>query len=256
MSDNSHILLACMPKSGSTFLVNLIDRLPDFKKYSLVPGYGDREQEIEESRINSFLVSRENPNSKVFNSKFFIAQHHVRHSIVLDDICNRHNIFRVILCRNLRDVIYSIKDHFVDEAVGGSSGVVPKEYFSWEDHKREEFIVDLIIPWYINFFMGWIKCKDNSIKMIWYEDLISNKIETVSSILKAAGHLQITTEQIDEAINIVTANQTTSQKRCSKNRFNKGISGRGQNLSQNASDKLLKLLDYYKLDDLYFKLLY
>ena len=248
------ILIACMPKSGSTFLANTIANLHCFAKYSLVPAYGFREQEIEEARILSFnenvLFNRKY--NKEAKSKFFVAQHHVRNSKITDEICERHKIFRVILCRNLKDIIFSLKDHFVDESIYTSSARVPSEYFSWEEDKKEEFIVDFIMPWYINFFIGWSKYNDDFTKIIWYEDLIANKVETISSILKAAEFTQINEDDIIAAVN--TKPKATDRR--STNRFNKGISGRGKNLSEIASAKLLKLLDYYKLDDSILELLY
>ena len=243
MSNKSHILIASMPKSGSTFLRNVIGNLPEFKKYCLVPGFGGREQDIEESRILSY---------KQINTEYFVSLQHVRRSDVLDEICSRHKIFRVVLCRNLRDVVFSLKDHIAAVGPHRFLARMHADYHTWEEHKKEEYIVDLMMPWYLNFFIGWMRCEDDYTKLIWYEDLMPDKVETISSILKAAGHLDVTIENIIEAIdkkpekiNLITSH-----------RFNKGVSGRGRDLSEKASERLLNLLSYYDLDNSTLKLLF
>ena len=117
-----------------------------------------------------------------------------------------------------------------------------EQYFSWEEDKKEEFIVDALMPWYVNFFAGWIKHKDDeNTKFIWYEELMPNKLETVSSILKAAGHPEITEDDITVALNT----KPKLNPRMASGRFNKGIAGRGNALSEKASAKLSTLLSYY-----------
>ncbi|HSA06019.1 MAG TPA: sulfotransferase domain-containing protein [Candidatus Gastranaerophilales bacterium] len=250
MPNKSSILIACMPKSGSTFLANVIANLPDCINYALVPCYGTREQEIEEQRILDFDLQYNpkpkfkikklfKPNYKIPKPKFFVSQNHVRHSQLLDNICSRHSIFRVVLCRNLKDIIFSLKDHIVNESTVFPMGNVPKEYLTWEEHKKEEFIVDIIMPWYLNFFAGWSRAADKQFtKFVWYEDLMTDKTVTIMSILRAAGHLEITENEINLSLNTKPQNHKLT-------RFNKGIAGRGENLSENASNKLSNLLAYY-----------
>src|ERR1700735_4223003 len=63
-----HILIACMPKSGSTFLSDVIGQCPDFRRAVLTPSAGRREQEIDEQLLRRL------------DRVSFVAQHHVRNS--------------------------------------------------------------------------------------------------------------------------------------------------------------------------------
>lgn len=51
---NIRVLVACMPKSGSTYLSGAIEALPGFIRAHLVPGYGRREQELCIEKLNEY----------------------------------------------------------------------------------------------------------------------------------------------------------------------------------------------------------
>ena len=91
------ILIACMPKSGSTFLASALGGLPGFRLGSAVPGLGRREQEIDEG---SLIGSAEIKKNTVF-------QHHVCHSEPLERLLQKYPFHVVVLSRDLRDAAAS-----------------------------------------------------------------------------------------------------------------------------------------------------
>jgi hypothetical protein len=54
----AHFLVACMPKSGSTFLTEALASLPGFKRAVLVPQHGRREQELERRQLQKYWFAK------------------------------------------------------------------------------------------------------------------------------------------------------------------------------------------------------
>ncbi|MEM8662881.1 MAG: hypothetical protein AAGF49_02005, partial [Pseudomonadota bacterium] len=83
-----HILLACMPKSGSTFLAQILINMPGMRRERLVPDFERREQELCPQRLREaqalteglHRVWRERGEPRALAPRGFAAQHHVRHS--------------------------------------------------------------------------------------------------------------------------------------------------------------------------------
>lgn len=217
------ILLACFPKSGSTFTSNVISELHGMKKVSLVPYYGRREQEICKLSLQEIA-----PNQKI------IAQHHVRYHPHTQRLSAEYSLSNVVLTRNIFDAMVSIRDHIRNE-----SEISPHAYLS-ESHKNlsnddlDSLLADLVAPWYFNFFVSWLDC--SNMLHITYEDLKENEIEYFMEILHFA-KLNFSVEAVKDAINI------TKGKRSS--RYNKGVQGRGNSLSNYAKDRITKLSQHY-----------
>src|SRR5579871_4444622 len=91
-----HILIACMPKSASTYLCGAISNLPGMKEAVLTVGHHRREQEL--CPLECALVHN-------FN---YVASHHVRYSDATREIMRRYSIFPVILVRNIYDCVVSL----------------------------------------------------------------------------------------------------------------------------------------------------
>jgi hypothetical protein len=63
-----HFMVACMPKSGSTFFSTALAEYPGFRNISLVPDYGHREQELCQIQLSRY------------DRVSYVAQHHIRNS--------------------------------------------------------------------------------------------------------------------------------------------------------------------------------
>jgi hypothetical protein len=66
------VLLACMPKSGSTYLTSQFRSVAGFADVPFVPAYGRREQELSHEKIFRMCL--------VFPFRHLIAQRHARFS--------------------------------------------------------------------------------------------------------------------------------------------------------------------------------
>ena len=224
------ILIACFPKSGSTFISRTMHELPGFAKLSAVPIHDRREQELERESIRSLIGLRKNA----------VYQHHVRHSLHLEHLIADYNIHIVVMVRDLRDVCQSVSDHLNSESPVWFNAFLDEDTLADlnRDNRLPEFIVDLMIPWYVNFYAGWTAYdrSGGSVQWINYEDMVGNELATISSILTGAG-LEVSESEIQRALD---------QPRFT--RLNVGKVGRGREFLREhpeAAETLKRYLSYY-----------
>ncbi len=222
---NNRILLACMPKSGSTFLQTLLSSLPGINNVALVPEYDRREQEI-----CSYIVQ-----NLCDRNIDFIAQHHVRCSSATERIIKQYNLNTVVLVRNIYDVIFSIVDHWSTGEIICPMAYVPDELVVWNKEKKFEFIMQMVIPWYINFYVSWMKSNIPNGLLLTYEDLNASPYQVVKHICEQF-------EMSFEETEVLKAIAETAEKNTRKNI---GVSGRGLETPDHLKNNIKKLAGYY-----------
>lgn len=222
VNSHHHLLVACMPKSGSTFLATVLGNLPEMQVVSLVPGFDRREQELDLSLLHAV------------HGLNYVAQHHLRFSRPTENLLRHFDIRPIVLVRNIFDVVMSIKDHFRNESIEGSMAYVIPEMKQWEDRELERFIVHMMIPWYFNFYMSWLSCESKC--LIRYEDIIHSPEAVVATICDQVS-LKCSPVSIQRAINISEQSPT---------RKNKGIAGRGAKLDDANRDLIFAMASFYK----------
>jgi hypothetical protein len=230
--EEARILIACMPKSGSTFLSDVIAALPDISRARLVPLYGRREQELDESCI---LRAGRGP---------YVAQHHVRRSAWTEAACSKYGLRPVVLVRSLFDVVVSVRDHLRREGTESAMFYAEAAHAALNDATLEDMIARLAAPWYVNFYMSWRGATDAL--MISYEELIASPASVVGEVLAFAG-AEIDDRAIAKALAVVRDRRTS--------RFNVGVVGRGAALRPETIRSLVTLFDFYPeaADDPYVK---
>ncbi len=216
-----HILLACMPKSGSTFLATALSELPALRRCRLTPALGEREQELCHVRLS------------LYNHRGYVAQHHIRNSAWTQHLIAKYHLTPVVLVRNLADCVISSRDHLRHAPESSPMYAFVPEHMKMSDAELEEVIVRMALPWYINFYMGWRQ--DKNALFVDYNDLAGDPAKVIESVLAQTG-MSFTRKDVDKALS-----------RCKKRdtRFNVGGSGRGRDLSPSAAKALAQLLDLY-----------
>lgn len=217
-----HILLACFPKSGSSFLRELIKNLPNMTQVALVTGYDRREQELSTDELI------------LHHSKNYVAQHHVRYSVITERLMKNFNLKPVVLVRNIFDVVESLHDHFYREGPVLPMGFLPNNWNDWNRDHLLNFICDMIMPWYFNFYFSWT-LRDDKL-LVSYEELVKNTHETISKITEYS-NIKCNAIEIDNSIKMTTKQQNL--------RLNIGKTGRGDLLPQYIKDKIRDLSKYY-----------
>lgn len=217
-----HILIACMPKSGSSFLNDVIRKLPTFHRAMLVPDMGRREHELDETCLKRV---------EGFN---YVAQHHVRYSDWTGELCRTHNLTPIVLTRSMLDVVVSKRDHIRREGAVGHSFFAESHHAALSDADLEDMIARLAMPWYVNFYMGWRRAP--GALLIDHSELASNPISVVEDILS---HAQTSAPRavIEAAIDKTFA--------IGESRMNVGVQGRGNNLRPDTIRRVMELLDFY-----------
>jgi len=225
-SDHHRILLACFPKSGSTYLARVLSLLPGYSKVALVSGYGRREQELSVERLLAAHRSHGN----------YVAQHHVRYSAATERLMGQFGLKPVVLVRNIFDTIVSIRDHLQSEPSDISQAYVPEDIGEWNDERTFRFIVDMIVPWYFNFFASWSQCEDKL--LVTYEDIHADVLGVVGRIGDRYG-LNLAGGDIRSAVEEANRQGASTRK-------NRAVLGRGGSLPDEVKAKVAGLARYYE----------
>lgn len=220
----SRILIACMPKSGSTFLLQLVCALPDFTRGRFIPppvGHGD--PELDEACLQNLGRGP------------CVSQLHIRNTERTTELYRKYRIKPVVLVRSLPDVVLSLRDHIKREGPVWQMFHADVHHAELDDARLEEMIVRLAAPWYVNFYMGWREATDAL--LISYEEITADPKAVLRQIVDFAG------AAVDDCA-IARAVAEVQEKR-RESRFNVGVAGRGAKLRPELLRDLVALLDFY-----------
>ena len=223
------VFLICAPKSGSTWLTKILENVLGWPSIKLLPAYGNREQELDLSELIANNVS----------GKVFSPHQHLRYSDYTEKILSMLDSHVILQVRDIYDTIMSYRDHMNNENVKVPAAFMNDE--NWDllnDAEKLSFVVDLVVPWYFNFYCGWTTSdlyKQGRVKVITYNIMKENTFSTVSNILDYIGE---STENsiIEKAISQIAKKNT---------RKNKGVSGRGDSIPDSLRKQVINYTKYY-----------
>lgn len=224
-NNQPHILLACFPKSGSTWFARLLAQTFIMRPASLVSGWNGREQEL------SILMAALQQNIS------YVAQHHVRYHPTTQRFLDIYHIRPIVQIRNIFDSVVSMVDHWskVDFANG------PMMYMdaSFRHYSRDRLMdaaVEFCMPWYFNFYVSW--CRANTEAMwVRYEDLLADP----AGILRKVHQKYFPQLKIDDAV----IQQAIEQAGNIDTRKNKAETGRGEELPEPLKNKIRHYASFY-----------
>ena len=227
------IVVAAAPKSGSTFLSNVINRVTDLPYSRLSSAYATNEHDL-------YL-----PALHLMNNRGCVSQLHIKGTFHNAALMKTFSIKPIILVRDIQDTIVSLADDLrAKEKMEGFGSGQNGFSFLWQDHaiaglNQEaliDCIIDLAIPWYVNFYASWYRlCARGDVDAMWitYEEMMKDKKNTIANVLDHVGFGKDIF--IDDAV---------LGLRFSK--FNSGESGRGDKLlSDHQKSRLKQLFSYY-----------
>ncbi|WP_183097652.1 sulfotransferase domain-containing protein [Nocardioides pelophilus] len=235
------VLVACMPKSGSTYVTELLAQIPGFRREHIVPSYFRREQELSDSLIRRAFdntntlrqaISRGTVTAE-HRPRGWVAQNHVKHNAETQTLIDRYGIVPVFLVRNIFDVVVSLRDHVANTSPNTPVAYIDEEMGAWEPERMHEFLVEMAVPWYIHFYVSWYRA-ENKI-MVRYEDLIADPSRELRRILKFGG-LGWNPDILAAAVAGVAGDRT---------RKNVGVAGRGSVLSDELKARIHQYCGYY-----------
>jgi len=222
-----HIFIACVPKSASTFLKNLLVNVTGYRDLFTVYAAGQSEHEI-------YL-----PTLRDSAHVDTVTQQHCRASDANIHLMQAFGIRPVVLVRNTFDSVMSLLD-FYDQ------GAFQTSYFraDWPALDRAtkiDLLIENVIPWYFQFVASWdLAEKQKRLELQWltYEELVADKPASVLNVLEFYG-LGASRAAVDQRIK-----EIESEGR--KNRFNKGVTGRGaRGLTEQQKEQIRRLTRFY-----------
>lgn len=228
------LMIACFPKSASTFLQNLVQESQRALQHgSFVPAYGRREQVIDEA------VVRRNR----LYGRSIVAHQHARANEHLLDACRKNNIRILVLTRNLPDALVSLRDHVDNEGPDGFMfTATSSEWTAMSELERYQLLGEYALPWYVEFAAGWIEVIQRGLPFVdhvTYHQVVGESKKDLSAALLRLGFEGIRPD-------VLTAKARTLEQSPVMSRINKGSSGRGNQVFreygflQSRLDSLLK----------------
>jgi tetratricopeptide (TPR) repeat protein len=226
-----HLFIACVPKSASTFLKNLLLRLTGYRDLFAVYAAGQTEHEI----YLPTLCEHADSNT--------VTQQHCRASDANVHLMQAFGIRPVVLVRNIFDSVMSLLDFY-------NGGAFKSSYFraDWptlDEETKIDLLIENVIPWYFQFVGSWdLAEKQQRLEVHWlsYEEFIADKCSAVLQILRFHG-LGASRRGVEQCIREVESNGR-------KNRFNKGVAGRGRSgLTDRQKDQVRRLARYFPSTD-------
>ncbi|MVA27118.1 hypothetical protein V6582_05065 [Agrobacterium vitis] len=250
-----NVLVACLPKSASTFIGQSLMKVLNVPMAVLMSsalspqtpfsmGITLREQETDELA----LIQYGN------NGLGYVAQHHLRCTPYLCRQLELYNIRPIVTYRNVYDSLVSLDDMMRKQqqewattrdkdAIYFSDGL-PSNYCELDDETRYLILVDRQCAWYLQFFMSWKRCEVlGLVKPLWVsyeEDFLGNKQLLAERIATFVGPEFVDSAKLSEVFS-----ETIEAGHA---RFNKGVSGRGRQLPQRVKDRIKASFDLYRDD--------
>ncbi|MGV3553108.1 hypothetical protein [Rhizobium sp.] len=244
-----NVLLACAPKSASTFIAGALQTalgLPSAALFASTPriravsqmGGNLREQEPEElALIRNGL-----------NGAGYVAQHHSRCTPYLSLMLKTYNVRPIVTHRNLFDTFVSLDDMImgyrsdnVSEGLYFSDGL-PANYGKLEQEDRLTILVQRNTAWFIQFYVSWKKCeRAGLVKPLWvsYEkDFLADKQGLAERVIK---HLGL---DPDSAAKLLVAFEDKTDG--AAKRLNKGVAGRGRAMPDSVRAIIERTAHYYR----------
>ena len=226
-----HLFIACVPKSASTFLKNLLVSVTGYRDLFTVYAAGQTEHEI-------YL-----PTLREFADVNTVTQQHCRASDANVHLMQGFGIRPVVLVRNIFDSVMSQLDFY-------NQGAFQTSYFraDWQlldEETKIDLLIENVIPWYFQFVASWdLAEKQKRLEVHWlsYEDLVANKPGSVLKILEFYG-LGAARQGIEQRIREIEMGER-------KIRFNKGVTGRGKTgLNDRQKEQIRRLTRFYPSTD-------
>lgn len=223
-----HILIACLPKSGSTFIANSIANITNFEFIQFQSKRATNDHNID-------------PNILYFNlNKSTITQLHLKPNILNKDILLESNIKVVFLYRGILDSLRSFNNHILSENDQWFMFTASKDYKYWSAQKQFDFLIDMVLPWYINFLSSWkveLEIQDLDILEVDYDDFKNDNLSTIKKILQFY-NLNYSDEEIEKGLSLSYENKSNL-------RFNEKSNFEKYEFTENQKMDVIKKINYY-----------
>jgi hypothetical protein len=245
------ILVACPRKSASTFLTKTLTAALGVQEAQLavsvnqLQASGGLGAAMREHETDELAILR-----ACFQPSGFVAQQHVRFTPYLDAQMRLYQISPIVLRRNLLDSLISMDDMCMTAPQSPNSELfffythLPKIYKTLDPDERMAALIQIYLPWYVQFHASWQKCDRNGgVKPLWlsYEHDIKGEPEALAEKLSA--FIGPDRAQVDALVRAI--GDRTGQKAL---KFNQGVTGRGNAISDTNRASVERFVGLYRED--------
>ncbi len=235
----ARIIVAAPMKSGSTYVSHVLARYFGVRDGILGPTMLDWDAE---HNLTPWLFIALRGQSFCFN--FHMLPHRTNVVTAQDE-----GIAIVALWRNIADMIVSFDDYTKQDGVKGPGIFVCDEnkYLAMEDHARLAFLIDVIAPWYITFYLRW---RSVNVALHPYEQMLLDKraffVDVLSDLL--------THPPIDELLDASLAGRSQRSDRINVGRVGRGAERLDESLKRRLEERMLEHPDVAQLEILLWEL--
>jgi hypothetical protein len=215
-----HLLVACMPKSASTFLTGALAGLPRMRRAQLTWTFERREQVLDEIQLARYDLDA------------YVSQVHLRYSAHVGRAIAEYGLTPIVLTRNIFDIVASFRDHIRNESPHSPVVYLNEESAKLPDQALEELLAEIAVPWFINFYVSW---QNVDCLRVDYDTLRSSPAEVIRAVCNRTPR-KFSDSEIANAI---------ERARTKGSRFNKGVSGRGAGISPKARETIISFARHF-----------
>ena len=225
------LFIACMPKSGSSFLREALLQITGFprgyarQRYDGLYFFEYNEHDIFEEEL--VLLYRMG----------VVIQQHTKGTLHNYRTLAKYGIRPVVLYRSLFDVVVSLKDHLERDAKHFPMTFFHDGYYRLSDEEKYTFIIRMSLPWYFSFLASWIEASRHlDLLEINYEEMVEDRVGTLSKVLQHVG-IQLDLDHVAGCLAEVDPK---------KSRMNVGLPGRGRTLSEANQREIIELASLWR----------
>ena len=230
------VVICCMPKSGSTFLLTSLLRLEVMKfelSYLHVPYENP-------SFVEAELCENELDEMALLHSEMMggnrLAHLHMKSSPYSDNMLGVYGYRPIVMRRNIFDCIVSMDDMICKGLIPGfAMARPPLKYKSMNTTDRLDYLCRMVGPWYIDFWVSWTRSKLNPLFLSYEHDVLGFDEGTAERLREFLDMGAIPLADFMQAFKL------ENDMDRSKARLNVGKTGRGMMIPKKARDTVHKL---------------
>ncbi len=202
------LLIACFPKSGSTYLSKLLQAATGLPEAYLAELGPQREQDLARRKLRR-------------HARRAVAQQHFKATQDNLALLEQFGIRPIVQTRSLFDVVVSLHDHYDRDAHSLPCGVISAAYAGMKFAERMDYLIAAHLPWYFNFYLSWREAVGRvEMLPLRYEDLVADPAGQLTAALRFY-RFELGSERVAAALRKAGEAET---------RRNVGVAGRGLKL--------------------------
>jgi hypothetical protein len=232
------VILPFAPKAAGTFFRSALIKAINGQLVRVVHAQGGRDAQPHLPIFVEYFTSRGSP-------KTLVAHIHMQALPANTYFLEAFRLKPVIMLRNIADMMASYWDMLESADHVRDMGVnfhVPGDFAQWQAVEKQEFLIDILLPWYASYFASWgdyVARAPQNVMVLRFTDFLAAPITSMRDALRHSG-LDTTEDSCRHAFDAVWASR-------SKLRYNEGRIGRGKEyFTPGQCDHISKVVARYR----------